>query len=175
MLILNAMNYLTKSLSNISCTSSSTSVNATCFRNGCSNISPSIAFQHFLLRYLNDSKGWHCSDPPFKDISPALETSYFKQMVCLPQIPIEPVFTIHILYLWNTNNIWSCLVGLGYSHLRYQYKYCPDQILRNTNIDLVKLNRVHLAQEEPSKAEQLSEFHQSQPKPAKARIGFQSW
>ena len=34
------------------------------------------------------------------------------------------------------------------------------------------MDKNHLAQEEPPKAEQLIEFHQSQ---ANAKIGFQSW
>ena len=59
-------------------------------------------------------KIWHCSDPPFKDISSALETSYFKQIVHLHQIPIQPVFTILTLNI-DTNNV--------------QIKICESRIL----------------------------------------------
>ena len=59
-------------------------------------------------------KVWHCSDPPFKDISSALETSYFKQIVFLYQIPIQPVFTI--LTLDTDTNI-------------VQIKFCESRIL----------------------------------------------
>ena len=59
-------------------------------------------------------KVWHCSDPPFKDISSALETSYFKQIVFLHQIPIQPVFTILTLDI-DTNIV--------------QIKFCESRIL----------------------------------------------
>ena len=106
-------------------------------------------------------KVWHCSDPPFKDISSALETSYFKQMVYQHQIPIQSVSTMHILYFWNANNIWLGILTLNIDTNIVQIKFCESRILFGQTW-----------QGAPSKAEQLIEFHQSQDK---AKIGFQSW
>ena len=74
-------------------------------------------------------KVWHCSDPPFKDISSALETSYFKQMVYQHQIPIQSVSTMHILYFWNANNIWLGILTLNIDTNIVQIKFCESRIL----------------------------------------------
>ena len=96
-------------------------------------------------------KVWHCSDPPFKDISSALETSYFKQIVFLHQIPIQPVFTILTLDI-DTNIV--------------QIKFCESRIL---------FGQAWQGALSPKRTIEGRTAHRVPSKPAKARIGFQSW